>query len=127
MATDLRTALLTPGLGAPVPAGGADIGQQVAVPFPDCADSPWGPDPGASSYGEPSLDRVARALDRVRRQALEPLRTAERCPGDTVGACARVWLGDNSNARSIFLQLQPADAGGASARLLLTYASANPA
>src|SRR5262245_61638297 len=120
MATDIRTALLIPGLGSPIPDGDG-LAMQVPAPTPDGADSPWQGQPGAPSYGEPSLDRVARALERVRQRALEPLLTAEMCPGSNIGASCRVYLSSFGGARGMIVQLLPPNAGPLDPQLLLTY------
>src|SRR5687768_1707477 len=39
---------------------------QVPAPPADCADAPWGHDAGRAGSADPFLDRLLRALDRVR-------------------------------------------------------------
>src|SRR5262245_30020622 len=68
------------------------VAMQVPLPRLDCADTPWAAsDPEHTSYGNEALDAVVRALQRVRRRALQPLEQAEQCPGPA-GSCYRVLL-----------------------------------
>src|SRR5947209_10656946 len=96
MATDFRTGLLVPGFGTPLPQGDAQA-IQVPIPSTDCADSPWNKHAENASYGDPTLDTVVQALERIRQRVLEPLLTAEQFPPNPVGVCCRVWLGGGTD------------------------------
>ena len=142
MATDPRTVLQTPNLGTPVPApadvpggcgdgaggccgacGGPTPPLQLAVPRPDCADSPWDGGLSPASSGNPSLDLVAAAIAASRQRVLEPLLAAEQLP--TPGIAGRVWLGTPGPSINALVQLEAPAATPAQARLLI-WSSTDP-